>query len=112
MIIVIPSLFQPMYQVLIQGINEKLPLNVITSIFKMKEEIKGSGHKIDSVIEMLGREVDNAANTLTIESHDKSEDLPDIKSLGEDTLVIFDDMMLDKNAVKRAEEFFMRGHPM
>ena len=111
LIIVSPSLFQPMYQVLIRGLNEQLPLDVITNIFKMKEEIKGSGHKIDAVIEMLGREIGCAAG-MSIESYDKSEELPDIKNLGSDALVIFDDMMLDKNAVKRAEEFFTRGRPM
>ena len=79
----------------------------------MKEEIRGSGHKIDSIIEMLGGEVGRGQKeNVTIEAYDKSEDLPDIKSLDGDTLVIFYDLMLDKNAVKKAEEFFTRGRPM
>ena len=77
----------------------------------MREEIKGSGHKLDAVIEMLGKEIGYKQN-IPIEAYNKSEDLPDIGSLDENTLVIFDVMMLDKNVVKRAEEFFTRGRPM
>ena len=38
--------------------------------------------------------------------------LPDISAINRDTLVIFDDLMLDKRALQKAEEFFTRGRPM
>ena len=110
LVIVTPSLFQTMYQVLIKGIQNGLPLQWIINIFKEKESIKGSGLSIDYVIEKLGR--DAPTSTRQVSSYESISEMPQIEDLRPGTLVIFDDLMLDRNAVKRAEELFTRGRPM
>ena len=111
LIIVTPSLFQPMYQVLIHGLQHNLPFPLIINIFREKESIKNSGLDVKFVIEKLGDEIGKGENSITIDAFDDVSKVSDIAELSPNTLIIFDDLMLDKAALKRAEEFFTRGRP-
>ena len=112
LIVVSPSLFQPMYKVLLQGLQANLPYHWIINMFKQKDAVKGSSRSLERIIETLGNEAPTGNQCVLVEGYNDVSKLPDIDDLEKGTLVIFDDLMLNKTALKRAEEFFTRGRPM
>lgn len=89
------TLFQPCYQALINGLSEGLS----------KMEIRRCFEKQDFIIE----EKDNPKKIIDIHFSEKIEDIPDPNSidLNKKTLIIFDDLLLEKQ--NKIEQYYTRG---
>lgn len=89
------TLFQPCYQALINGFENGLS----------KKEIRECFRKQDFIIE----EKENAKPIIEVHCSENCEDIPDPSSIDLDkkTLIIFDDLMLEKQ--NRIEQYYTRG---
>ena len=105
------SMFQPIYQVLKHGMENKIPLHIIHNIFEQKQDVINSGKDISEVCELLGREIDKKL-VIDIETYENPEDMPSMDEIPRDSLVLFDDLMTSKTGKKRAEDLFMKGRPL
>ena len=123
--IVSGSMFQPIYQVLKHGMENKIPLHIIHNIFEQKQDVIKSGRDISEVCELLGRDIANDRRSgayapwaidkkldIDIETYENPEDLPLMDQIPRDSLVLFDDLMTSKLGKKRAEDLFMKGRPL
>ena len=112
LIIVSGSMFQPIYQVLKYGFENKIPVHILKNIFEQKETIKNSGKDIKEVCKLLGQDLHpNEKYDIAIETYENPSDLPDIKDMGEGTLVVFDDLMTNRSAQQKAGDIFTKGRP-
>jgi len=95
------SLHQPEYQVLIKGLENNLPKEVIAELIKKKLTD-------DYYIEKIGQGIDNK-NKITVECYDDSSSIPDPTELNKDhkNLIIFDDIILEKQ--NKCEDYYTRG---
>ena len=107
LVLVSSSLDQPMYKVLINGLSNNVSFEDLIYVFLNKNYIKKNGIPIDDLMKHL-----QSNNNIPYSVHNSIETLDDPDSFDEGTLVVFDDLMLDKGAIKKAEEFFTRGRPM
>jgi hypothetical protein len=89
------SLYQPIYQVLINGLKNNLTKQQIINCFR------NQNFKIDKNI--------SNKNTIQIHCHDDPDEIPDPIDINRDlkTLIIFDDIMLEKQ--NKVESYYTRG---
>lgn len=89
------TLFQPCYQALINGFENGLS----------KKEIRECFRKQDFIIE----EKENVKPIIEVHCSENCEDIPDPSSIDPDkkTLIIFDDLMLEKQ--NKIEQYYTRG---
>jgi len=94
------SLHQPEYQVLIKGIKNNLPKEVIVDMIKNKLTD-------DIYIKKIGEGMKN--NKIIVEYYDDSSSIPDPIELNKNhkNLIIFDDIMLEKQ--NKCEDYYTRG---
>ena len=115
LIIVSPSVnTQPEYQIIKQCFREGLPCEEILNVFKNEEAIVGSGHDVKTIISAMSSRLPPRKHTKKniLTTFEKPTELPDPSQLKAFTLVLFDDLMLDKEGIKVAEAFFTRGRPL
>ena len=85
---------------------------MLQNIFEQKDNIIKSGKGIKEMCTLLGNDLNkNQKIDIDIETYENPSDLPDIKNIPEGTLVIFDDLMTDKTAQKKAGDIFTKGRP-
>ena len=94
------SLHQPEYQVLIKGIKNNLPKEVIVDMIKNKLTD-------DIYIKKIGEGM--KSNKIIVEYYDDSSNIPDPIELNKNhkNLIIFDDIMLEKQ--NKCEDYYTRG---
>ena len=94
------SLHQPEYQVLIKGIKNNLPKEVIVDMIKNKLTD-------DNYIKKIGEGM--KSNKIIVEYYDDSSNIPDPIELNKNhkNLIIFDDIMLEKQ--NKCEDYYTRG---
>ena len=107
LVLVSSSLEQPMYQVLIHGLQNNVPFDDIIGVFLHKYYIKKHEIPIEYVMTHL-----SSGHNVPFSVHESIDTLDGPETFEEGTLIVFDDLMLDKSAIKKAEEFFVRGRPM
>lgn len=95
------SLHQPEYQVLIKGLKNNLPKKVIADLIKKKLTD-------DCYIKKVGQGL-KEKNKIIVEYFDDSSSIPDPTELNKNhnNLIIFDDIMLEKQS--KCEAYYTRG---
>src|SRR6266536_1078845 len=94
------SLHQPEYQILKVGFENKLPKAVIIQILKHDLRINESNEKPEHVAVGLGQALDeDEKGDISCEFYEDPKDIPDPKDFdtNDKNLIIFDDIMSDKN---------------
>ena len=102
------SLFQPEYQILKKAMEEKLPKRVLMNIFDRQEEIKKKNISPLYYISQLSKNC-NLSSDIQSYFYETGEDVPDPKDVNPSNknLMIFDDLMLEKQAT--CEKYYTRG---
>ena len=112
LIIVSGSMFQPIYQVLMHGFLNKIPPQILKNIFLQKDDIIQHNKSIKEICTLLGQDLTPKERyNIDVEAYEDAKNLPDVIEIPKDTLVIFDDLMTDRNAQKKAGELFTKGRP-
>ena len=112
LIIVSGSMFQPIYQVLTHGFLNKIPPNILKNIFLHKDDIVKHNKNIKEICALLGQDLTPKERyNIEVETYEDAKDLPSVTDIPKDTLVIFDDLMTNKDAQKKAGEVFTKGRP-
>lgn len=94
------SLHQPEYEILKAGFENKLPKSEIIQILKYDSMINELDEKPEHVAAGLGRELEeDEKGDITCEFYEDPADIPDPKDFDkrDKNLIIFDDIMTDKN---------------
>ena len=111
------SLFQPEYQILKKAMEEKLSKQLVMDIFDNQKGIEEGGISPLDYISQLSEYISQLSDQdqeqyyFDIQSHfyDSGEDVPDPRELNpsDKNLMIFDDLMLDKQTT--CEKYYTRG---
>src|SRR5579872_7164395 len=94
------SLHQPEYQILKAGFDHKLPKSYITDILMHNSMINERDEKPEAIAAGLAQELeDEEKGDISCEYYEDPNDIPDPKYFNKEdkNLIIFDDIMTDKN---------------
>ena len=103
------SLFQPEYEILRKGMEEKLSKELLMNLFEEQEVIKENGESPLDVISELSNYLCKETSDIQSHFYESGEEVPDPKDLdpNDKNLIIFDDLMLDKQ--NTCEKYYTRG---
>ena len=103
------SLFQPEYQILKKSMKEKLSKEQLIYIFENQSTIKENDISPLDLIEKLSDYSCKEEFDIQSDFYESGEDVPDPKDINpsEKNLMIFDDLMLDKQ--NTCEKYYTRG---
>ena len=90
-------LFQPEYHILKKAFEEKLPREVIITVFENQNEITDLGISPISIVEETAKEIRDKLDVVS-NFYQSAEDVPDPRELSSQkkNLMVFDDLLLGK----------------
>jgi len=101
------SLSQPEYQILKKALEEKLPKKAVIRLFNNQQEIQKLNVSPSALIEEMAKNL-NRKSDIDCEFYETSHNVPDPRNLSLDynNLIIFNDLMLEKNKINAREITF------
>ena len=102
------SLFQPEYHILKKAFEEKLPKEVIIKLFENQNDITDLGVTPISVVKEIAKNIRDKSD-VECKFYESADDVPDPRELssGKKNLMVFDDLLLEKQ--NTCESFYVRG---
>jgi len=102
------SLFQPEYRILKKALEEKPPKEAVIRLFDNQKEIQKLNVLPSALIEEMAKNL-NKKSDIDCEFYETSHDVPDPRNLSLDynNLIIFDDLMLEKQ--NKCKTYYIRG---
>ena len=103
------SLFQLKYEIIKEAFSKGLSKDYVRELFNMKNNIKGSGINVFTLIDNVCKKAYNKSK-ISVTFLESNDEIPDPKNIDKDnkTIVIFDDTMNNKNQeIQKA--YFTRG---
>ena len=102
------SLFQPEYRIHKKALEEKLPKEAVIRLFDNQQDIQKLNVSPSALIEEMAKNLYKKSD-IDCKFYETSHDVPDQKNLSLDynKLIIFDDLMLEKQ--NKCETYYIRG---
>ena len=104
------SLFQPEYKILRKGFEEQLPKEMIMNIYENRDEIlREQISPIELIHELAKNRKTHSNELIECNFYESADDVPDPKLISPEhkTLMIFDDLLLQKQ--NKCEAYYVRG---